>query len=346
MNHTAVILAGALAVSTLAVSSPKAQMSSQTPLEALISNGQIRARIYLPDATRGFYRSTRFDWSAAIPSLEYQGHEYYGPWFTKSDPAVRDFIYKDNDIVVSAQSGMVGPVEEFQTPQGFAAAKAGGTFVKIGVGVLRKPDDARYSGYANYDIVDSGKWTVQTTAAAVESTQEIMDPASGYGYTYRKALRLTPGKPEMVIEHSLKNTGRLPIETRQYNHNFLVLDKAPTGPDFTIAFPFDIKTTTPPDRQFAEIRGKQIVYLKTLENQDRVTFGVQGFSSDPKDYDFRIESRKLGAGVRVTSDRPLASASLWSIRSVISMEPFVDVSTAPGATTNWTYTYTYYTLPK
>jgi hypothetical protein len=346
MNHTGVILSGVLAVSALAVSTPKAQMSSQTPLEASISNGQIRARIYLPDTARGFYRSTRFDWSAAIPSLEYQGHQYYGPWFTKSDPAVRDFIYKDNDIVVSAQSGMVGPVEEFQTPQGFAAAKAGGTFVKIGVGVLRKPDDARYSGYANYEIVDSGKWTVHTSPDAVESVQDVMDAASGYGYTYRKALRLTAGKPELVIEHSLKNTGRLPIETRQYNHNFLVLDKAPIGPDFTITFPFDIKTNTPPDKQFAEIRGQQIVYLKTLENQDRVTFGVQGFTNDPKDYDFRIESKKLGAGVRVTGNRPLASASLWSIRSVISMEPFVDVSTAPGATTNWTYTYTYYTLPK
>jgi hypothetical protein len=347
MNQTVVILAGALAVSALAASSPKAQMSSQPqPPEALITNGQVRARIYLPDAQKGFYRSTRFDWSAAIPSLEYQGHQYYGPWFTKTDPQVRDFIYKDSDIVVSAQSGMVGPVEEFQTPQGYTTAKPGGTFVKVGVGVLRKPDDSRYSGYANYEIVDAGKWTVHTGADSVVSVQDVMDPASGYGYSYRKTLRLTPGKPEMVIEHSLKNTGKLPIETRQYNHNFLVLDKAPIGPDFTITFPFDIKTNTPPDKQFAEIRGHQIAYLKTLENQDRVTFGVQGFSNDPKDYDFRIESRKVGAGVRVTSDRPMASASLWSIRSVISMEPFVDVTTAPGGTTNWTYTYTYYTLPK
>ena len=34
--------------------------------------------------------------------------------------------------------------------------------------------------------------------------------------------------------------------------------------------------------------------------------------------------------------------SLWSIRSVISMEPFVDVSTGPGATTTWKFTYTYF----
>jgi hypothetical protein len=33
---------------------------------------------------------------------------------------------------------------------------------------------------------------------------------------------------------------------------------------------------------------------------------------------------------------------LWSIRSVLSLEPFVDVTTATGAETNWTYRYAYY----
>jgi len=37
----------------------------------------------------------------------------------------------------------------------------------------------------------------------------------------------------------------------------------------------------------------------------------------------------------------MVRAYLWSIRSVISFEPFVDVTTAPGATTSWSYRYTY-----
>ena len=127
---------------------------------AEISNGQLRARLYLPDAQRGFYRSTRFDWSGVIGSLEYKGHQFYSPWFTKTDASVRDFIYKDADIITSAQSSMVGPAEEFSRPQGYTSAKPGGTFVKIGVGVLRKSDDSAYSGYSNYELVDAGTWTV------------------------------------------------------------------------------------------------------------------------------------------------------------------------------------------
>ena len=321
-------------------------MAIQTaPPEARLTNGLLRAHVYLPNAQTGFYRSTRFDWSGAIGSLEFNNHRYYGPWFTKRDPSVRDFVYKDSDIVVSDQSGMVGPVEEFRTPQGFATAKPGGTFVKIGVGVLRKPDDARYSGYANYPIVDSGKWTVLTGPDFADTTQEVNDEASGYGYNYRKIVRLTPNQPEMIIEHTLKNIGKQPIQTRQYNHNFLVLDQAATGPDFVIEVPFQIKAQSGPEAGFAAIEGNRIVYKKKLEGQDRVTVnGMTGYGPDAKDYDVKIESKAIGAGVRVTSDRPVAAMSLWSIRSVISMEPDVDINLAPGASMTWLYRYTYYAV--
>ena len=99
----------------------------QTPTprypEATLSNDQIRVRVYLPDPERGFYRSTRFDWSGVIASLEFQGHQYYGPWFTGTDPTVRDFIYKsDTELIASPQSAITGPAEEFSRPQGFAEA--------------------------------------------------------------------------------------------------------------------------------------------------------------------------------------------------------------------------------
>lgn len=334
----------AMLFATLSASTPgtTSQMTEPQPPEAHLSNGVIQARVYLPDPQKGFYRSTRFDWSGAIASLEYEGHQYYGPWFTKVDPPVRDFVYKGDDIVVGAQSAMVGPVEEFRTALGYATAKAGDTFVKIGVGVLRKPDDSRYSGYANYPIVDSGKWAVHTSPDAVESTQDVMDPASGYGYKYQKTVKLTAGKPELIIQHRLENTGRLPIDTRQYNHNFLVLDRRPTGPDVVISVPFNIKMDGPSDVALAEIQGNRIHYTKTLQDQDRVFFGMQGFSAEPKDYDIRIENRAAGAGVRVTSDRPLANLSLWSIRSVVSMEPDIDVKLTPGASMDWQYVYSYY----
>src|SRR5437667_249120 len=83
---------------------------------------------------------------------------------------------------------------------------------KIGVGVLKKRDDTRYAFANVYDIIDHGKWSVNQTANSIEFTQELSDKATGYGYLYKKTIRLLDDKPEMVIEHSLKNTGKLPIK--------------------------------------------------------------------------------------------------------------------------------------
>ena len=51
---------------------------------------------------------------------------------------------------------------------GFDQAKAGGTFLKIGVGVLRKPDDQDYSPYRLYPIQDGGQWTITRKPSAAK----------------------------------------------------------------------------------------------------------------------------------------------------------------------------------
>ncbi len=309
-----------------------------------ITNGVITVKIYLPDAKNGYYRGTRFDWSGVIYSLQYKGHEYYGPWFNKTDPGIRDFVFQGPDIVAGPCSAVTGPADEFR-PLGYDDAKAGGTFVKIGVGALRKPDDTRYDNYRLYEIADPGKRTLRRERNVIDFTQQLSDPSSGYSYVYRKTLRLTPGQPEMVLEHSLRNTGARAIRTSAYNHNFLVLDGQPTGAAFSITVPFAIRSPRPPNRELAEIRGNRIVYLKTLEGRDVVTTPLQGFGDSPADSEVRIDNSTLGAGMRIVADRPLLSESLWSIRSVIAMEPFVSLSVEPGAEFTWTSTYTYYTLP-
>lgn len=331
--------------------------------QAEISNGQISAKLYLPDAAKGFYRATRFDWSGVIYSLVYKGHDYYTQWYQRVDPEVRDFVYDGDNVVAGPCSAMVGPAEEFLAALGYAEAKAGGTFVKMGIGVLRKPDEPNYNHVGKYVVVDPGKWTIRKTANSVEFVQELNDPASGYGYVYRKTIRLTSGKPEMVMEHSLKNTGRNPIRNEVYNHNFLRIDNQPTGPDSVVIVPFEIREGANPipqkkmDQKKAEhpggpstegayaIRKNQIVYLKPLEGQDHVGFPVLGFGDSAKDHDIRIENKKLGAGVRITGDRPLLRETLWSIRQVLVMEPYVDISVDPGKDFTWTNTYTFYTLP-
>jgi hypothetical protein len=330
---------------TLITALPAMMQASPVPPQAEISNAVLQVKLYLPDAEHGFYRGTRFDWSGVVADLQYKGHSYYGPWFTATDPQIPDFIYKGSDIVAGPCSAITGPVEEF-TVVGFDEAKAGGTFLKLGVGVLRKSDDGVYSPYRLYEIVDGGKWTVKKSADAVEFTQELHNASSGYGYVYQKKLRLVSGKPVMVIEHSLKNTGTRAIHTSVYDHNFLVLDKQPTGTGFTITFPFAVTANPAPDKNSAEVEKNQIIYRKTLTGKDTVAFGIEGFGKSSDDYKIHIENKNVHAGMTISGDRPLTKVALWSIRSVIAVEPFIDISLEPGSHSTWKYDYEYYTLPQ
>jgi len=310
--------------------------------QAEISNGQIRAKLHLPDPAAGFYRGTRFDWSGVISNLEARGHTYFGAWFKAHDPGILDVVFVPalEGFAAGTPSAALGPVEEFTNPIGYEDAPAGGAFIKIGVGVLRKPQEAKYAWSTRYEIVDPGRWTVRKQPDSVEFQQEISGP-SGCAYLYRKTVRLSPGKPEMVLEHSLKNTGRRLIETPVYNHNFLVMDDQPSGPDFVMKVPFEIQPAR--DRLgVLEVRGREVVFSRELVKDERAMISVAGFSGDSRDYDIRVENRKTGAGVRITADRPLARLMVWSIRPARCPEPFINVRVEPGAEFTWRISYEFY----
>jgi hypothetical protein len=295
--------------------------------QAELSNSTIRATLYLPDAQQGYYRGTRFDWSGAIASLKWNGHEYFGPWFDRHDPKIHDAI--------------TGPVEEFLTGDaalGYAEAKPGESFVRIGVGAVRKPDEPAYRRFATYEIVDPGEWTVRKGSNRIEFVHELRGTA-GYAYVYRKTLRLI--KDSLVLEHRLRNTGRKSIVTSVYNHNFFTLDRQPTCPDIVVRFPFDPRAARALNG-LAEVRGNELVFLKELVKGQTVFTEVEGFGATAKDYDFRIEHRRSGAGVRITGDRPLSKLLFWSAGLTVCPEPYIDASVEPGKESSWRITYQFY----
>lgn len=302
--------------------------------QAEISNGLIRAKLYLPDPDKGYYRATRFDWSGVIYSLQYKGHEFFGQWFPKYDPKLHDSI--------------TGPVESFKTGDtalGYGEAKPGETFIRIGVGVLRKPEERQYNDFKTYEILDPGTWTVHARADRVQFEQRLKGP-SGHAYLYKKTVRLEKGKPQLVIEHSLKNTGGKPIETDVYNHDFYMFDNQPTGPDVTVQFPFDLKPTREFTNGLAEVRGKQVVYLKEVPNGQSAFTNFEGFGATAKDFDIRVENRKAGTGVREVGDQPISKVVFWSIRTTVCPEAYNHFRVEPGKEAKWKISYEFYELPK
>jgi hypothetical protein len=317
------LIAGLMALSGARAQYPQAE----------ISNGVLKARVLLPDPERGYYRGSRFDWSGVVESLTYQGHEFFGKWFPRYDPLLHDAI--------------MGPVEEFRSGDGalgFAQAQPpNGLFLKIGVGMLRKQYDEPYNFARGYALVNPGRRVVRTGKEQVEFLHEISD-GEGYAYEYRKTLRLPRRKAQLVLEHALKNTGRKVIDTDVYNHDFYMLDHAPTSPDIRVKFPF----APIPKGEFtkpARIEGNEIRYERALNDPPDSSYGeLIGYGDTAVDNDVRVENTKTGIGVRETGDRPVSKLFFWSVRTTVCPEFYIKVHVEPGKTFKWKTTYEFYLL--
>jgi hypothetical protein len=292
--------------------------------QAEIASPRLQVTVLLPDARAGYYRGTRFDWSGAIASLRWQGHEYFGPWFERHDPLVHDAI--------------TGPVEEFQAGEssvGYADAGVGGTFLRIGVGHVRKPAEPAYRRFGTYDIVDPGTWTIERSPGRITFTHELA-AANGYAYVYRKTLRVDGDT--LVLEHALRNTGDKRIETSVYNHNFFTLDRQPTGPAVSVRFPFEPRPTRPIG-PLGSLTGRELTFARELGPRENVFTELDGFGPGSADYDFVMTQARTGASVRIRGDRPLTRLVFWSAPRTVCPEPYVDASVDPGQTTSWRITY-------
>lgn len=312
---------------------PLVRISAQVP-QASLSNGIVRATVYLPDAEHGYYRGGRFDWAGVIPKLEYAGHNYFGIWFTKYDPKLHDAI--------------TGPVEEFRSADGglgFAEAAPGDFFIKIGVGILRKPDAQPYNFAREYQIVSNGQWTVRPQSDRIEFAQELKG-TNGYAYQYSKTVRLSGKKPELVLEHTLKNTGKRSIETEVYNHDFYVIDGQPTGPDFSVRFPFQPRATGDL-KDAAEIAGNDLIFRRELKGgRDSAATYLVGYGATAKDNDIRVENKMTGAGVREIGNQPISKLYFWSVRTTLCPEVYTAILIKPGQKAKWRIRYQFYTLTR
>ncbi|MDR0795418.1 MAG: hypothetical protein LBE79_05085 [Tannerella sp.] len=301
------------------------QNAKEESLEAEITNGLIAAKLHLPDAEKGYYRGSRFDWSGVIPELKYDGHDYFGQWFRDYNPTTHDAI--------------CGPVEEF-LPLGYEEAPVNGEFVRIGIGGLRKPAEAGLQRFGYYELVNPGQWKIKRAKDHVVFTHHLKDVA-GYAYEYQKTVRLIKGKPQMVLAHRLKNTGKKAIRTNVYNHNFFTLDHQPVGPGIVVKFAYPLGVTS--ENPAISITGSQLEYM--AESRRPVYFDdMTGHSQRVEDYDFRLENHNTGCGVRITADRPVLKIAYWSSTLTQCPEPYMEIDIQPGESFTWDITYDFYTF--
>ena len=261
----------------------------------------------------GFYRGTRFDASGVFDSVLFKGLELCGRWFTVYDPFMHDAV--------------CGPAEEF-SPVGYDQAAPGGTFLKIGVGLLARPDNKPYDHFRLYEVADAGR-RENTLKGRVLTMRHVLDGI----YDYTKVITLG-ALGEMTISHRLTNTGNLVILSNVYNHNFFTFNSFSIRSGREVEFPYIVTGAWREayDSVF-ETPARSIGFTrKILKGESVFCGGIHSIFDEKSPYDFRIFHRGTGMEVHVNSPAPYDRANFWANHRVACIEPFVDFRIAPGET--------------
>jgi len=310
----------------LAASMAFAESEGAKVLKIGLATDDIKMWVHLPDAENGYYRGTRFDWSGIIARVEYKDHSFYAPWRFPHDPVGHDFV--------------TGPAEEFgmDNPSGWDEVGPGGSFVKVGVGLLRKGDEEEYTFHGQYEIIRAGEWDVEYGKDWVEFRQDFVGER-GWAYKYKKRIELD--EAGFSIAHWMENSGEKTIDINHYNHNFTSIDDVPYGPDYSVTFPFEAPEPKDiRDNGVAFYRGNEIDVVEPLDDQ---SLWVQVYAGEgPVEYNAgTIRCDKTGAAVHFKGDVPIIKYNFWSVETAACPEPFIRIHLAPGEAQEWTNDYTF-----
>jgi hypothetical protein len=335
MRFTPIIVAIAAACTTgcATLFPSRPVVPADTYPEHVISNGAVRARVLVPDAVAGYYRSSRFDWSGMVAQVEYAGHTYFAEWQREHSPRGLSHGTGTAEAFGNPAFGLPGP-------PGFREAKPGESFLKVGVGTLLREDRGQYLFYKKYPIADGGTWTTTVGADWVESRQ-LLDTGN-WGYDYVKRISIAADAPVLVISRTLTNTGSRTIDTSHFCHNFLRIDDSWMGRDYAVHFPFRPTLTSGDFRGYAGIAGDAVYGLRPMPGGVAFFGEVGGHFSTVDHHVARIENLRTGAGLTMSGDLPVERWSVFATSLTFCVEPFVRITVQPGETKSWSTRYRFH----
>lgn len=311
-------LLGLVMVATLA---PTVLVAADHPV-TLLRAGELELRVHSFDPVDGYYRGLRFDHGGIVAQATWHGHTVFGELREPRKPEGHDHV-----AGVAEEFGIDGAL-------GYTEADpAGGTFVKVGVGVLARDNDKPYAFSRLYPVAELPPWTVVADTTSITSTQTLTH--GEWGYVFTKTIRVAEDGNAFTVRHELENTGTKPIVTDHYSHNNLCFDGDPIGSAYRLVYPAPIIKEE--GRGPGVIEGDTFTLAEPLKKS--LWFRLGGIPVD--DNRVRVEHSGSNIALTISHDYAPAKVVVYGESRAICPEHFVAIDLEPGATQTWTTTYTF-----
>ena len=281
----------------------------------IIKNDTLEVAIDLPSEN---YEGSRFDWTGKISSVKFKSL----PLTTIEDTESKDVNFLGKGLY--NEFGITSPI-------GFEETPMGGWFHKIGIGLLKK-EHKNYLFHRNHIIKPTSfDINYENDKIKIICKSELVN---GYSYILKKEIRVSENS--FTIDYSLHNTGEKKIITDEYVHNFMAINNALIGEDYTLKFPFPINPTlfdeTVNNENAVEIGLDNITFNKTPEQQfffSNLTGGKE------LEAEWTLTNLKANVGIKEIGNFKTDKINLWGWKHVISPELFFKISLIPGKSLEW-----------
>jgi len=281
----------------------------------ILKSNSLKVAIDLPLEN---YKGSRFDWSGKISSIRFKDL----PLTTIEDAGSKDVNFLGKGLY--NEFGITNPLGYNETPKG-------GWFHKIGVGLLKK-EHKQYLFHrkhvirpAHFDI------TYEDRKIIIICKSELVN---GYSYILKKEISISENS--FTINYFLHNTGEKKIITDEYVHNFMAINNALIGEDYTLKFPFPINSSlfdeTVNSENKVEIGLDNVTFNKTPEKQfffSNLTGGKE------LQAEWILTNLKANVGIKEFGSFKTDKINLWGWKHVISPELFFKISVDPKETVEW-----------
>ncbi|AWP26189.1 MULTISPECIES: hypothetical protein [Paenibacillus] len=282
----------------------------------LLTNGQLALDIADIDS----YQGTRFDRTGFITQVRLvgSGHTF----------CVHEYAEGFNP------AGGSGLCNEFglHDGMGYSETRVGEWFPKLGVGLLKRVNEDGYNFQYTYPLEP---FDVDITADDLNITY-VVHARNTKGYAARLVKKISIQGTSLTMDYELCNEGSRRIDTEEYIHNFIGINDQDSGPEYKLRLPVPVRFTEVESDYTSGLLSVQGCEVNWNAKPSKPFYGkLEGFNGSDHSYSWELTHKASRAGVRESSDFPVAYMALWGTGHVISPEVFIRLSLAPGEQKCW-----------
>jgi hypothetical protein len=285
-----------------------------------IARGELAMDCALPDPAAV---GTRFDGSSLAPRARWRGRTLFAGYTHLNYPETNT---------------AAGFAEEFDTgerslPPGWAQARPGEAFLKLGVGALRKEGDG-YLHWRTQPLAARGAWQVEHGPDWYQTSWR--SPAvEGRACTLVRRVELRDDG--FTVSHRLANTGSVALASEHYAHHFLCFAGRPVEPGYEIELGWEppAPAVVPAPLHLAG----RLVTIGALPAKWSPTDGA-GIALAGGGSELAVRHRGAGVELRLRCRPAPARLVIYAAPQALCPEPFTPLGAEPGAEVSWSCTYT------